>query len=163
MNTDSRKGSISIVAAVQKDRGLGYKNKLLWRIPNDLKRFKKLTTGHTIIMGSKTYDSMGKPLPNRKNIVLSRNTNLKIKGVSVAHSLKEAILLSDEGEIFVIGGAEIYELALPFANKLHLTLINENKEADAFFPDYSSFTKKTLIETREHDGVEYSFVDFERE
>jgi dihydrofolate reductase len=162
MDTSSKKGSISILAALQKDRGLGFQNELLWRIPRDLRRFKKLTEGHTVVMGKKTYDSIGKSLPNRKNVVLSRNLELKIPGVSVAHTLKEAIELSDEGEIFIIGGAQIYELALPFTDKLHLTIIEGQKEADAFFPDYSEFTKKTLIERREHDGVEYSFIDFER-
>jgi dihydrofolate reductase len=163
MDTSSKKGSISIIAAIQKDRGLGYKNELLWRIPRDLKRFKRLTEEHNVIMGSKTYESIGHPLPNRKNIVLSRDKDLKIDGVEVAHTLKEAIELSDEGEIFVIGGAQIYEVALPFADKLHLTIIEGQKPADAFFPDYiNDFTKKTLIEKREHEGIEYSFIDFER-
>lgn len=163
MDTNSRSGSMSIIAALQKDRGLGFKNELLWKIPNDLKRFKKLTIGHTVVMGKKTYDSIGAPLPDRKNIVLSHDTNLTIEDAFVAHTLKEAIEMADDGEVFIIGGAQIYELALPFASKLHLTLIDGKKEADTFFPDYSKFTKKTLIEKREHEGVEYSFVDFERE
>ena len=162
METNSKKGSISIIAALQKDRGLGMNNSLLWRIPDDLKRFKKLTTGHSIIMGKKTFDSIGKPLPDRKNIVLTRDENLKLDGAFVAHTLKKAIELADEGEIYVIGGAQIYELALPFADKLHLTLVDGKKEADVFFPDFSQFTKKTLIEKREHEGISYSFVDFER-
>lgn len=164
MDTHSKKGSISIIAALQKDRGLGFGGtQLLWRIPEDLKRFKKLTTGHSIIMGRTTYNSIGKPLPDRKNIVLSRDKNLKIEGAHVANTLKEAIELADEGEIFVIGGAQIYKLALPFADKLYLTLIDGQKKADAFFPDYSMFKKRTLIGKREYEGVSYSFVNFERE
>lgn len=161
MNTAGKK-PIAIIAALQSDRGLGYKGELLFRIPDDLKRFQKLTTGNSVIMGKTTFESIGKALPNRKNIVLTFDPEETFEGAFAAHSLEEAIELADQGKIFVIGGAQVYALALPYAAKLHLTLIERKKPADAFFPDYSEFAKKTLIEKREYDGIPYSFVDFER-
>lgn len=153
---------ISIIAALGKNRALGLGNELLWPIPDDLKRFKELTTGHAIIMGSKTYESIGKPLPNRTNIIITRNEEYDAPGAIITHSLEEAIEKAGDGEVFIIGGAQIYTLALPFADKLYLTLINDEKEADAFFPDYSEFKKETLIEEREFEGIKYSWVNFEK-
>lgn len=153
---------ISIIAALGKNRALGLGNELLWPIPDDLKRFKKITSGHPIIMGSKTYESIGKPLPNRTNIILTRNKNYDAPGTIIATSLEEAFEKAGNDEVFVIGGAQIYTLALPYADKLYLTLIEDEKEADAFFPDYSEFTKKTLIEEREFEGIKYSWVNFEK-
>lgn len=153
---------ISIIAALGKNRVIGKDNELLWPIPDDLKRFKEITTGHPVIMGSKTYESIGKPLPNRTNIVITRDKNYKAPGTFIAHSLEEAFEKAGGGEIFVIGGAQIYSLALPHADKLYLTLIEDEKEGDAFFPDYSEFTKKTLVEEREFKGIKYSWINFER-
>ena len=153
---------ISIIAALGKNRALGLGNELLWPIPDDLKRFKKITSGHPIIMGSKTYESIGKPLPNRTNIILTRNKNYDAPGTIIVTSLEEAFEKAGNDEVFVIGGAQIYTLALPYADKLYLTLIEDEKEADAFFPDYSEFTKKTLIEEREFEGIKYSWVNFEK-
>lgn len=157
------KRTVSIIAAFGKNRVIGNKNKLLWAISDDLKRFKKLTTGHPIIMGYKTFKSIRKPLPNRKNIVMSFDKNLKIDGVVVVNSLREAFKVAGGGEVFVIGGAQIYKIAIPFADRLYLTLIDDEKEGDVFFPDYNMFTKKTFEELHTSpDGCSYTWVNLER-
>jgi dihydrofolate reductase len=139
------KPRISIIANIgEKNRALGKHNELLWKISDDLKRFKALTTGHPIIMGRKTYESIGRPLPNRTNIVISRQHDFKPDGVQVAHSLDEALAeakLIEDQEIFIIGGGEVYKESLPFVDRLYLTLVHEEKEGDVFFPDYSAFSK----------------------
>ncbi len=141
---------ISIIAAMDKNRGIGYKGDLLTFVPGDLPRFKKLTTGHTVIMGRKTFESLPKgPLLNRKNIVISRNKNLIIDGAEVKHSLSAAIeLCRDDDEVFVIGGGEIYKEALNNADKLYITHIDKMFEADTYFPDITD--KWKIIEVEEH-------------
>jgi dihydrofolate reductase len=127
---------ISIIAAVSNNNVIGKDNKLPWHLPGDLKRFKELTTGHTIIMGRKTFESIGRPLPSRRNIVVTRNKDYKADGVEIIHSIKEALdLVKNEDEVFIIGGEEIYKLALPMANKIYLTRINKEYDGDAFFPE----------------------------
>ena len=153
---------ISIIAAIQeKDRGIGYQNRLLFRISEDLKRFKALTLNHPVIMGRKTFESLGKALPERTNIVLSRR---KIIGqnIIVVQSVDEAInkarKISDE--IFIMGGGEIYTQFLPLANQLYLTIVKSIFEADSFFPPSPEF-KKIISEEKHFDkktGLEYSFV-----
>ncbi len=129
--------TISIIVAIDEENGIGKDNQLLCRLPNDMKRFKQLTTGHTIIMGKKTFDSLPKgALPNRKNIVISRNKSLMITNCNIVHSLNEAFAYcSSDEEVFIIGGASIYEQAYPFAKKLYLTRIQNTFEADTFFPE----------------------------
>lgn len=160
------KPRVSMVAAIGRRRELGTENELVWRIPDDLKRFKTLTTGHPIIMGRKTFDSIGRPLPNRTNIVITRDAAWTHKGVVTAASVEDALAkgaAAGQEEIFVIGGGQIYTQALPHADRLYLTLIDAEKEADAFFPEYEHlFTKKLATESREHDGLKYSWVDLER-
>lgn len=160
---------ISIVAAVgEKTRALGKNNDLLWRIPNDLKRFKALTTGHPVIMGRKTYESIGRPLPNRTNIVVTRDGGWAASGTVAAPSLEAAIEKAkafDTGEIFVIGGGQVYSQALPYAKRLYLTLIEEKApvEADTFFPPYEKeFTKLVSEERGSHEGIEFRWVTVER-
>jgi dihydrofolate reductase len=128
--------SISIIVALAKDNGIGKDNKLLCHIPGDLKRFREITTGHTVIMGKNTFFSLpGGPLKDRRNIVISDNRNDRFAGCETAYSLTEAIELCDENrENFVIGGASIYRQFLPFATKLYLTLVDKSFEADTFFP-----------------------------
>lgn len=151
-----KKPKISIVAAMGKNRELGNGNKLLWPIPDDLKRFKALTTGHPVIMGRKTFESIGKPLPNRTNLVVSRSS------LSLEEAVEKARAIESE-EIFIIGGAQIYEQALPFIDRLYLTLIDAEQEADAFFPAYEDmFTKIIFHEHRDFDGLKYRWVDFDR-
>jgi dihydrofolate reductase len=165
---------VSIIAAIGTGRTLGKNNDLLWRIPDDLKRFKALTTGHPIIMGRKTFDSiissLGKPLPNRTSIVVTRNPAdlarvTLASDIIVCSSLEEAIAKAKEldSEVFVIGGGQIYEQALPFADRLCLTLIDDTKEADTYFPAYEdTFTKVTFQEDREYEGLKYKWLDLER-
>lgn len=156
---------ISIIAALGKNREIGKEGKLLWNIPEDLKRFKQLTMGHAIIMGRKTFESIGKPLPERTNIVLSRR-NLDIPEVLKASSIEETLAKAreiDREEIFIIGGAEIYAQTLPLADRLYLTLIEDQKEADAFFPVYEHlFTKKISEESRKWNGLKYAWVTLEK-
>ena len=169
---------ISIVAAVGRDREgrpvLGRDNQLLWRIPDDLKRFKRLTSGHPVIMGRKTYESivatLGTPLPNRTNVVVTRDPAYKgpsTRGnVVVVTSMEEAIERAKnvEGEeLFVIGGAQIYETALPLVDKLYLTIIDDEQEGDAYFPSYQdAFTTVISEEAHEWNGLGYKWIDLER-
>ncbi len=167
---------ICAVVAIGKNRELGKEGKLLWHIPDDLKRFKELTLGHPIIMGRKTFESivsyLGKPLPGRTNIVVTRHPGDMMEIVSpssdviVVSSLEEGIEKAktlDNEEIHIGGGAQIYEQALPYIDKLYLTLVDDEKEADTFFPPYEKeFTKKAFEEKREWNGLEYKWVDLER-
>ena len=155
---------ISIIAAVAQNRAIGYQNKLLYWLPNDLKRFKSLTTGHTIIMGRKTFDSLPKgALPNRRNVVISR-TQRELPGCDVYSSLDEALAhCSADEDIYIIGGASIYEQALPLAHRLCLTEIADTpSDADAYFPDYStwreSWREDHAVDEKHH--YPYSFVDY---
>lgn len=161
---------IAIVVAIGKNRELGLGGKLLWHIPEDLKRFKALTLGHPVVMGRKTFESivaiLGKPLPGRTNIVVTRDTNWNYDGVLVVHSLEEGLGKArelDQEEIHIGGGADLYKQALPFVDRLYLTLIDDAKEADTFFPSYEdTFTKKISEETHEHDGLSYSWMTLEK-
>ena len=157
---------ISIIAAVAKNRAIGFENKLIYWLPNDLKRFKALTTGHTIVMGRNTYLSLPKgALPNRRNVVLSTTVS-EIPGCDV-YSTLEAALKScrDDEDIYIIGGARVYEQALPLADRLCLTEVDDTpKEADAFFTDYSGWkiAEKELHEKDEKHAFNYAFVDYVR-
>lgn len=127
---------VSLVVAMSDNNAIGKNNQLIWHLPADLKHFKKVTSGHTIIMGRKTYDSIGKPLPNRKNVVITRNPALEIAGVTITSGLEEALSLDqEEDEVFVIGGAEIFKQALPLASRIYLTRVHATYEADTFFPE----------------------------
>ncbi len=156
---------ISIIAAVGKNRELGKNNELIWRISPDLKRVKELTTGHPIIMGRKTFDSIGRPLPNRTNIVISR-AQVCIEGCLVFDTLQkgiEAAKAIDTEEIFIFGGASIYEEALPLTDRLYLTVINaEDTEADVYFPDYSEFTKVVSEENHPENEPPFTWCTRER-
>lgn len=127
---------LSIIVATDKENGIGKDNQLLWHLPNDLKFFKKVTSGHSVIMGRKTFESIGKPLPNRRNIVISRQADLQIDGVEIFNSLEQAIdSCKSEDEYFVIGGGEIYRQALANASQIYLTKVDETFNADTFFPN----------------------------
>lgn len=148
---------ISIIAAIGKNCEIGKKNGLLWHIPEELKHFKELTMGHPMIMGRKTYESIGRPLPGRTSIVISKNiTPRVIRGVMTAKSLESAIELAKKqpgaDEVFLIGGASVFSQALPLSDKLYLTIVNKAfPDADAFFPDYSDF-KKIISQKQERAG-----------
>lgn len=156
---------ISLIAALDSERGIGRDNELLVRIPDDLKRFRELTTGHPIIMGRKNFDSIGKPLPKRTNIVVTRNPDYQVPGVVVAHSIDEALEQAaavEDREIFIIGGGEIYDQTIDRATRLYLTLVEGNFGADVFFPDYSDFGWETFREERVFGQYKYSWVNLER-
>ena len=161
---------IAAVVAIGRNRELGKDNKLLWHIPDDLRRFRALTKGHPIIMGRKTFESIegyvGGPLPERTNIVITRNPDWVYDGVVVARSLEEAVETASEIDNEVIhigGGADLYRQALPVIDKLYLTLIDAEAEADSFFPSYEKeFTKKVFEEECEWNGLKYKWIDLER-
>lgn len=157
---------ISLIAAVAQNRAIGFQNRLLYWLPNDLKRFKALTTGHTIIMGRRTFESLPKgALPNRRNIVLSSQA-LQLSGAEVFSSLSQALAACDADEdIYIIGGASVYEQAMPLANRLCLTEIADTPdEADAFFPDYRNGQwSEACVEEHQPDerhAHSYRFVDY---
>lgn len=173
---------ISIIAAIGKNRELGKDNKLLWHIPGDFKRFKELTSGHVVIMGRKTYESLPekfRPLPNRVNIVITRNSKVTIlersyrdsnSQVLVCHSIEEAIqkaksykLQITSFEVFIIGGASIYQQGIKYADKLYLTLIDKTyPDADAFFPDYKVFNKIIFEKSHQKDKYYYKFIELKK-
>ena len=157
------------MVAIGKNRELGLDGKLLWHIPEDLKRFKALTLDHPVIMGRKTFESIPpkfRPLPGRTNIVVTRDTGWEHEGVLVAHSLDEALRKArelDNEEVHIGGGQQLYEQVLPQVDRLYLTLIDDEKEADTYFPPYEKeFTKKLSEESREHNGLLYRWVTLER-
>ena len=127
---------ISIIVAIAKNGVIGDKNTLLWHLREDMVHFRTTTSGHPVIMGRKTYDSIGRPLPKRTNVVITRDTNLSIEGCIIAHSLSEAVeMFSTEEEIFIIGGAQIYAQALEIADRLYLTVIDHEYQGDSSFPE----------------------------
>lgn len=157
---------ISAVVATAENYAIGKNNQLLWYLPNDLKHFKDITSSHTVIMGRKTYDSMGKPLPNRRNIVITRQY-MQIEGCEVVNSVEQALkLCQGEQEVFIIGGAEIYKLAMPLTNRIYLTLVHQSFEADAFFPAISTSewaeTSRTDFEADEKNKIPYSFITLDK-
>lgn len=162
---------VVIVAGISKHtRAIGNKNGLLWHVPDDLKRFKELTLGKPVIMGRKTFESiiaiLGKPLPGRTNIVVTRNPDYTPTGALVAHTLEEGLALAaseNPAEIHIGGGAELYNQAFPYVDTLHLTLFDDSPESDTFFPDFSqTFTETSRHGARVHNGISYEWVDYTR-
>ncbi len=162
---------ISLIVAMTKSRVIGCDNQLPWHIPEDLKRFKKLTMGNPIVMGRKTYDSIGRPLPGRLNIVITRNTELKIPGVSVVSSFNEAIVLAkkeigneSQKEIFILGGGQIFQEALPVADKLYVTWVHKDVPGDVLFPkfDEKQFNAVEDGASELTAPIPYSYVNYER-
>jgi dihydrofolate reductase len=157
---------ITIVVAIASNYDIGKNNQLLWHLPNDLKHFKEITSGGTIIMGRKTFDSVGKPLPRRRNIVITRQA-IEIPGCEVVGSIDEAIALcKTEHEVFIVGGAEIYRQAMHLVNRIYLTIVHHTFDADTFFPeiDYKDWkeTDHEDYETDEKHAFKYSFITLER-
>jgi len=155
---------ISLIAAIASgNRAIGRNNRLIYHIPEDLKRFKQLTSGHSIIMGRKTFESIGHPLPDRTNIIITHDPEYYAGEAEVVHSLEEALQKAQgTDEIFVIGGGEIYQQAIGLADKLYLTIVEGNPDADTFFPDFQDFKKITFEEAHENNGLKYKFMDLER-
>jgi len=159
---------VTIMAAIAANNALGKDNQLIWHLPADLKRFKKTTLNHAVIVGRKTYESLGKPLPNRTNIIITRDKNYQVEGCVIVNSLKAALkaaLKVDENP-FILGGAEIYKQAMQFADILDITFVHHQFEADVFFPEIDkTIWKETSSENfkaDENNKYDYSFVTFER-
>lgn len=153
---------ISIIVAIGKNKAIGRNNQLLWNIREDMDHFRKITTGHTVVMGDKTFQSIGKPLPNRRNIIVTLDKNYMAEGVEIRYSLEDVLneCKSKEEEVFVIGGGQIYNLSIPFADKLYLTIVDDSPEdADTFFPDYSEF--KNVVKEEKGDNGKYKFTFLE--
>ncbi len=157
---------ISMIVVVGKNREIGCQNKLLWSLPEDMDRFKKITTGHIVIMGSKTFESLGRPLPNRTNIVIAFDQNYQAPGAIVVNSPEAAIAkakeLKPDDEVFIIGGGSIYKVFLPQTEKLYITVVDDEPEADTFFPDYSEFQNIIFEETHETDDLKFTFFELTR-
>ena len=160
---------ISAIVAIASNGAIGKGNDLIWRLPNDLKYFKKITSGHHIIMGRKNYESIGRPLPNRTNVVITRNESYREKGVEVCHSLEGALKIAEangETEVFIIGGAQIYEMAMPIIDTLYLTEVHQEFEGDVFFQPDLSHWKEISREDHQADDkhlCNYSFVTYQRQ
>ena len=158
-----------MIAAMGKNRVIGFNNKMPWHLPADLQWFKKTTFGSPIIMGRKTYDSIGFPLPGRLNIILSRNKDLKIKGCSVVNSMDAALKLArevDKDEVFITGGAHLYNKFLVDANRLYLTLIDETFDGDTYFPDYTQYEWEQVAKVKhasdDKNPHSYTFLTLDR-
>ncbi len=160
--------NISIIAAIGKNSELGKNGTMPWRISEDLKRFKKITSGNMVIMGRKTFNSINnKALPRRRNIVISSDESFYFPDIEIVHSIDEAIELTKmEKEAFIIGGATIYKQFLPFTHKMHLTCVHKEYDADTFFPSFGwsdwHITDRTDITDDKQAGVDYSFLTLER-
>lgn len=145
---------------------IGKDNRLLWHIPEDLKYFKKLTTGHAVIMGRKTFESIGKPLPNRQNIVVTKSQQaLRSEGVTFVPSLQEALQAAQGNEIFIIGGESIYRAAMPLAHRLYITRVYASFDADTFFPPIGKeweLTESSQVATCEKSALHYAFLTYSR-
>ena len=158
---------VSLIAAMAENRAIGLDAALPWRLPKDMRHFKELTTAHTVIMGRKTYDTLPRPLTNRRNVVITRDVSYVASGADVFHSLQDALrTVSEDEEVFVAGGAEIYRLALPFADRIYLTMVHTVLEGDTFFPEFEMSDWLLQEDTRyDSDGrhiYSFSFRLYER-
>lgn len=155
---------LSLIVARASNGVIGKDNQLPWHLPADLKHFKAITMGKPIVMGRKTFESIGRPLPGRQNIVVTRNPGFMASGITVAHSVEAAITAANETEeIMIIGGTELYKLSLPLADRIYLTDIQQNFDGDAHFPSLDSQWREVSREDRvSDDGLSYSFCVFER-
>ena len=155
---------ISLIAAVSKNRVIGDSNKLIWHLPADLKRFKELTVDNSILMGRKTYESIGRPLPNRRNIIITKDENYKVDGCEVVNSIEEALLLTSNN-CFIIGGGEIYKQTIDLADKIYLTIIDNDFTGDTYFPEIN---EKWFVYQEEpglmdeKNPYKYKFITYER-
>ncbi|MEH7224390.1 dihydrofolate reductase [Bacillus sp. JJ1566] len=159
---------ISLLVAMDKNQLIGRDNDLPWRLPADLAYFKRVTMGHPIIMGRKTYDSIGRPLPGRENIIVTRDTSYTAEGCKVIHSIDEIVKMNEEidQELFVIGGAEIFKAILPYSDRLYITEIEEEFEGDTYFPAFDKSLWKIISEEKgirdEKNPYDYTFLVYEK-
>ena len=167
LKTRSSKPKVALVAAMSENRVIGRDNQLPWHLPADLKFFKQLTSGHVIIMGRKTFESMGKPLPDRTNIIVTRDRNYEAPGALVVGSLDEALQLRTEhAEVFVLGGGELFRAAMPIADRIYLTLVHAHINGDVQFPEMSEREWMIISDAYrpadEHNTFAMSFRRYER-
>jgi dihydrofolate reductase len=159
---------LSLIAAIGKNREIGKNNALLWHLPNDFAYFKKTTEGHPVIMGRKTFEAIGRPLPNRQNVVVTGDQTYMKEGVTIVHSLEEALALfkNKDEEVFIIGGAQIYTQALPYADNLYLTEVDAIFDADTFFPEFEDGTWEKVSDdphlSDEKHQFSYNFVKYKK-
>ncbi len=157
--------SLSLIVALAKNRVIGLNNTLPWHLPEDLKRFRALTTGHHIIMGRKTYESLGRLLPDRTTVIVTRNPNYQVEGALIAHSLEEAMALCvGDDEAFLIGGAELYQAGLNLAQKMYVTELDLEVAGDAYFPafDLSQWQESTRVAHTSAQGLPFSYIRYHR-
>lgn len=160
---------LSLIAAIGKNNEIGKRNELLWHMPEDMKYFRRVTSGHTVIMGQKTFEALGKPLPNRKNIVLTKEKDFKAEGVEISNSLEKTVasLKNSDEEVFIIGGGQIYKQAMDMADKLYITHVDmEDKDADTFFPEIIPIVWNEVVHTEhkkdDKNPYDYTFSVYER-
>lgn len=158
---------ISIIVAIARNGVIGAGNNLIWHISEDLRRFKAITTGHPVVMGRKTYESIGRPLPNRTNVVITRQSDFKAEGCVVVHSLQEAIQrFAEDEEVFIIGGGQIYAEALPLAKRIYLTEVDADYEGDTYFPQWDRSSWQLIDQERFPRGEKFAqpfaFLTYER-
>ena len=151
--------NISIIVAADEKGAIGFKGKIPWHLPADFKQFKERTMGHCMIVGQRTFESIGKPLPGRTTIIITDDPNYRVDGCRVAHSFEEAVRLADGDEVFVIGGGQIYKLALPAARTIYLTRVHGAFEGDVFFPDINE-DEWDLVSSEFHAKDEKNPIDF---
>ncbi len=161
------KPRVSVIAALAKNRVIGIENRLPWRLPEDLAHFKVLTLGHPILMGRKTFESLGRPLPGRTNVVITRNRDYRPAGCLVAESIPAALALcGDSDEVFFIGGAELYAQAIPLADRLYLTEVDIDAQGDAWFPEYNRGAFREIARESytgsKGDALRFDFVVYTR-
>jgi dihydrofolate reductase len=156
---------ITLIVAFDAQRGIGVNNTLPWRLPEDLAHFKRITSGHPIIMGRKTFDSIGRPLPNRRNIVVTRNGAWRHDGVDAVASLADAVALAGAGDAFIIGGAQIFAESMDIAERIIVTEIDHTFDCDTFFPPLAAEWRECARERHHSDanGFDYSFVTYTKE
>ena len=159
---------ITLIAAISTNNALGKDNDLIWRLPADLKRFKKVTSGHHILMGRNTFESIGKPLPNRTSVIITRNDQYQKEGCLIENSIEQAIEFTEEKDAFIIGGAQVYKQALEIncVDQLDITLVHEEFEADVFFPEIDLNTWKEIsredFQADEKNAYDYSFISYQK-
>jgi dihydrofolate reductase len=166
LQSKTNKMILSSVVAISENHVIGKDNQLLWYLPNDLKHFKAITSGHTVIMGRKTFESVGKPLPRRRNIIITRK-DIAIEGCEVVNSIEAALeLCKDEEEVFIVGGAEIYRQSMKLTDRIYLTIVHKEFEGDSFFPEINKEQWKEVsredFEPDEKNSISYSFITLER-
>lgn len=155
---------VKLIVATSRNNVIGDSNKLIWHLPADLKRFKDVTTGHPIVMGRKTYQSIGRPLPNRRNIIITRDSDYEVDGCEVVNSIEEALLLTNN-DCFIIGGGEIYKQTLHIADRIYMTVVDEDFDGDTTFPDLPAawyISKKEDFIADEKNPHNYSFIFYEK-